>query len=57
MSYETDTKKMETMHPSVISDISLSNSSSENININQHNQLNKRNVINNLNNSDLKNKN
>ena len=57
MSYETDTKKMETMHPSVISDISLSNSSSENININHHNQLNKRNVINNLNNSDLKNKN
>ena len=31
MSYETDTKKMETMHPSVISDISLSNSSSANV--------------------------
>ena len=61
MSYETDTKKMETMHPSVISDISLSNSSSENINIIHHNKINKRNVMNNLNininNSELKNKN
>jgi len=28
LSFETDTKKMETMHPSVISDISISNSSS-----------------------------
>ena len=57
MSYETDTKKMETMHPSVISDISLSNSSSANISINRNNPIKKRNVINNLNNSELKNKN
>ena len=57
MSYETDTKKMETMHPSVISDISLSNSSSANISINHNNPIKKRNVINNLNNSELKNKN
>ena len=57
MSYETDTKKMETMHPSVISDISLSNSSSANISINLNNPIKKRNVINNLNNSELKNKN
>ena len=57
MSYETDTKKMETMHPSVISDISLSNSSSANISINHNNPIKKRNVLNNLNNSELKNKN
>ena len=57
MSYETDTKKMETMHPSVISDLSLSNSSSANISINRNNPIKKRNVINNLNNSELKNKN
>ena len=57
MSYETDTKKMETMHPSVILDISLSNSSSANISINRNNPIKKRNVINNLNNSELKNKN
>ena len=54
MSYETDTKKMETMHPSVFSDISLSNSSSSNISMNQNNPINKKNVNNNL---DLKNKN
>ena len=54
MSYETDTKKMGTMHPSVISDISLSNSSSANISINKNNPINKRNIINN---SNLKNKN
>ena len=37
MSYDNDTKKMDTMHPSVISDISLSNaSSSKNINNNNH---------------------
>ena len=48
-SYETDTKKMSTMHPSVISDISISNSSSINNN-NNSNKINKRNYNNNLNN-------
>jgi hypothetical protein len=46
-SYETDTKKMSTMHPSVISDISISNSSSINNN-NNSNKINKRNKKNNL---------
>ena len=54
MAYETDTKKMGTMHPSVISDISISNSSSSNISINQNNPISKRNINNNF---DLKNKN
>ena len=48
-SYESDTKKMSTMHPSVISDISLSNSSSINNNHNSS-KINKRNYNNNLNN-------
>ena len=48
-SYESDTKKMSTMHPSVISDISLSNSSSINNN-NNSSKINKRNYNNNLNN-------
>ena len=52
MSYNNDTKKMGTMHPSVISDISLSNSSSCLHQLNQNNHTNKRNN----NNFDIKNK-
>ena len=52
MSYENDTKKMGTMHPSVISDISISNASSSLHQINQVNHTNKRNN----NNFNIKNK-
>ena len=52
MSYDNDTKKMGTMHPSVISDISISNSSSSLHQINQVNHTNQRNN----NNCDIKNK-